>query len=260
LEANELKSFLAPPAGRNMGAILHVGAGEGANLQEYLAARPGRLMLVEAQAANITALERQVRNRPNVQVIHAAIADRDTTVTLNGYVGTGLASVLPATGLKAAYGKHNGQVTTAKVPGMTMATILKALDAPRNSWNVAIIEAPGMEQTIANVLRRPALGRRFESIVMKLSRKVLFEGAAPGRATVEAMRGADFELLDCWPSDDPAWQWYRFGPNVMRLQYDEAQKALASAEERLGKGRDEVLIAEGQISIIRDLIVRGGAA
>lgn len=150
------------------GTILHIGAGQCSELENYLDTPASAIVLLEPNPDDARILKQRARQHKRVKVISAAVSDSDGKATLylcnderfNGVVAPEKFShQLP--GLQA--------LATPKVATMTIASLLETLSLAKEKTHCLVIEARGAEETILRSLKEVSGHPVFEHIVIYTS-------------------------------------------------------------------------------------------
>ncbi len=81
-----------------IGALVHLGAGQCSELDEHLALRPQKLLLVEADPRLAASLQARTTKLANVQVVCQAVAGHPGPAIFHRYNLPGTSSLHPASG------------------------------------------------------------------------------------------------------------------------------------------------------------------
>ena len=229
----------APPADRPR-LILHLGAGEGGDLDAHLASGAAHVALVEPNPASLRRLRQRVAGRADVDVHPLAVAAETGRATLTVFNLTPLSSLRPPTELTTLFPGLR-PVATPEVATTDMADLLAllptpdpALDpgsdtgpaAPAGAREWLVIDTPGEEATVLDGLARAGAERRFDRIALHCGTTSHYAGSP----TAEALRGrleAVGYRLETVEETDPDRPCLIFRLDRARLENAALRKALA---------------------------------
>ncbi|RRS34800.1 MAG: hypothetical protein OI74_04115, partial [Gammaproteobacteria bacterium (ex Lamellibrachia satsuma)] len=219
----------------HMDTIVHLGAGRCRELDDYLAAKPARLLLVEADPQLAKMLQARTIDQPQVEVINRAVAAHTGPVTFHRYnlpdVGSlyqaapGLLELFP--GLK--------MVQELQMEAIDPATLLQSIHQQVEQRNQLIIDLPGEELPVLKALQQADQLHYFEQLQLHCGRQSLYEDGEPAATILQWLQDHGFELLledDSQDPDRPRWDLKR---NKLQLDHRELKQQLA----QLTKTRDE---------------------
>lgn len=268
--------------------ILHIGAGQALALDAYLASGAARVTLVEADPDIAAALAARVGDDDRLRVICAAISATEGTrpfhrtnlPDLNAFHAPDKAPAL-FPGLR--------MLSSAPLSAMLPTDLLNSLDGPaQDGPQLLVIEAFGEALGILQALARADMLSRFDRVRVQEARDTLYSGIPPLDAVQAALVEAGFVTAPDQRTDDPDLPVLiarmdadeRLHQQIARLtaerdhaharidslrqERDDAQQRansgntpqeLQMAQYRLAQGREEMLRLEGQLRLIRELLL-----
>ncbi|MBL3589733.1 MAG: hypothetical protein JMN24_08060 [gamma proteobacterium endosymbiont of Lamellibrachia anaximandri] len=210
----------------DMGTIVHLGAGRCSELDDYLAAKPARLLLVEADPQLAKMLQVRSIDHPQVEVINRAVAAQPGPATFCRYnipdVGSlhratpGLLELFP--GLK--------MVQELQIEALDPTPLLQPLQLQVEQRNRLIIDLPGEELTVLKALQQADQLHYFEQLQLHCGRESLYEDSEPAAIVIQWLQDQGFDLLmedDSQDPDRPRWDLKR---NKLRLDHRDLKKQL----------------------------------
>lgn len=215
--------------------ILHIGAGTGAAVSDWLAGGAQRIVLVEPNPAHIDTLNRLKARHAEVEVIEAAIAAQDGEGVLRIFnlarhsslaKPAGLTDLLP--GLR--------QTTLVPVTTLTPATLLARL-GPLSGTMVVVVDAPGMEVQILQGLQACGALDLLDAVDLICTEDPQYQGAA-GRPELQALLDQAGFILTHADRSDPDWPHLTFG-------IDQKARQIAALTAQLQWLADQQSAADG---------------
>lgn len=195
--------------------ILHIGAGTGAAVQDWLDAGARHIVLVEPNPAHAAGLARLAAANPQVQVIEAAIADYDGEGLLRVFNlarhssladPAGLADLLP--GLR--------QTALVPVATLTPASLLTRLPPdPGNLW--LILDAPGSEMPILRGFQAVGALHQLAALDLICTEEAQYAGAV-GRPQLQSLLEDTGFTVTATDLSDPDWPHLTFRADLQTRQ------------------------------------------
>ena len=210
------------------GIILHIGAGQGAQLDSWLATRAKQIYLVEPNSQLAENLTRRAGSEPRLTVLAAAVAENSGTVPLNIFNFAELSSIRePGDILKLFPGLRVS--ARPMVAAVTMNDLLAQLPPPSADDDLLVIEAPGAEGIVLKGLADLDGLRRFSRIILHCGTDALYQGA-PGAAELSRDLIAQGYAQVPLTTDDPDFVTSLFTFDRAAFAQKETQARLQAAE------------------------------
>lgn len=274
---------IAPTIHPDLHTIVHFGAGQCRELTAYLAAKPQRIVLVEADPEIAASLKKTAAGAPNVDVRQAAVAGEGGDRKLYIYNLRDTTSLRPATGIRAIFPGLR-LIKELPVETLTSDSLLSDLELNPEQNNWLAVDVPGEEQEIIEGLANTNTLHSFKTINLSCGRQALYEGSHQADAVLALLDDYGYEIIqysDETDPDRPSWKLTRSAmaleakllkEQVADLRKDrdeqaklavdrqgrikELESALAEYESRQGLLDDEMLRVEGQIELINEILQR----
>jgi FkbM family methyltransferase len=247
---------------RSPDAILHIGAGRGAELAVYRDFDAARILLVEPQADLAARLRVEASAMPNVRVLQLAVAKESGNAELQLLSVEGFSSLKQAVGLRELFPGliANG---VAMVETLSLCDLIagQSLEATDDNW--LIIDAPGIESDVVDALVEDDLARFFSHVFLRAGREALFQDCEPVERLLEQLAQLGYEPLGAADSIDPDLPGFHLWRNpaalkliVLRNELGARQAELvqlkSSLETRISELGNEVISAQDEIATLRN--------
>lgn len=212
-----------------MDVILHIGAGQGGQLEEWLASGAQRIVLFEPHPGLAKRLTRAWQGKPSVSVVPRAIAAEAGARTLQEYNLPEANSLRAPTALKRLFPglKHiNDYPVQAITPDQMMAEYGPAENASAS----LVIEAPGEAHAILQPLMENDLLDRFAELSISMTVAPCYQGSVASEQTLEALRDYGFDVVS-HDDQDPDWPHWVLQRNPLKVELKKLQHRLSQAEQ-----------------------------
>ena len=290
-----MTDFILADLPRALGHIVHFGAGQGDDLAAYLAAVPTGILLVEPDEDALDVLLPKSEGQALVRVLAGAVATgQDDTVTLRRFTLPGLSSLRAPTHLQRLYPGLK-ELPSQNVTRYDPVSLVRDLSLNDAACHILVIEACGAAMELLAALAGADLLAQFDRVVVQEGLEPLYDGSTSLDEIQFWLGQRRFTgvLRDTSDPDCPHLRadHDRTAERLEVLEHARAEAelqlaaarteiaALASARDaaiterdaarenaaetskkdsfRLAMLRDEMLRSEGQITLIRDLLLRG---
>lgn len=218
--------------------ILHIGAGTGAAVADWLEAGARQVILVEPNPAHAPLLARLAAANPQVQVIEAAIADHDGEGLLRVFNLVRHSSLADAAGLADLL---PGLRQTALVPVtlLSPATLLTRVP-PDAGTALLIVDAPGSEVQILQGFQAAGAFQWLAAVELICTEEPQYDGAVGRPALQDLLEQAGFTRTGADLSD-PDWPHLTFA-------IDQTARQIAALTADLDEARDAVAVLAQQLA------------
>ena len=220
--------------------IVHLGAGTCSELDNWLAANPRRVLLVEANPAMVRRLNAAAQRDQRIQIINQAVAGEAGASTLRVFNMPALSSLREPTGLLELFpGLRTERELDVEV--IEPCTFIESLELEPDRKHWLVIDTPGQEADIVNALHVGGQLKHFERIVLRCGVEALYQGSAPAGEILEQLKEAGYDIAqrDDSDPDHPCWSLQR---NTLRLENQALRQQIAELEQQtqvLTQSRDE---------------------
>lgn len=171
------------PGTAGLGAVLHIGAGSGAGVPDYLAAGAREMVLVEPEAAFQPALAALSREHAGLQVKQGAavahLVEGGDTGMLQRFSFLELNSLKPAQADLLALFPGVYPLEAASVVLLDIVDLAQGMDLDQSGCHLLVLQAPGQALDLLQALQQAGLLEKFSQLRIQEGRQPLYEGAAP---------------------------------------------------------------------------------
>lgn len=257
---------------RPLAGVVHIGAGEGGELPAFLGTACASILLVEADPEQAAALE-QAADDPRIKVVQAAVSGDPAP---RPFFRLNLAEMSALRTPSALRDLFPGLriLSQEKVTPADPATLLRPWLAGAGS-RCLVLETPGEVLGILKALDAAGLLHSFDGIALRESVEPLYAQAEPLERIQAFLSEGSFHVEREAGPPEPERPWICARLNRASLAQqgemdtlrselqaatswaEEERIARQEAERRLCQARDEILKAEGQIRLLRDILVNG---
>jgi hypothetical protein len=220
-------------------------------LEDFLS-RYARVVLVDADARSVDALQRRAPSEPRLCVIQAAVASEAGSGFLYQYNLPDATSIHPATGLLELF---PGLRVLDKTPIAleSVADVLRSIDMEAHAANTIIVDLPGEEFPVLYTLARLGLLVQFQEVSVHGGRIPLYEGAMPLPEIAHWLKDEGFDLQEEDNSVDPGKPCAHFRRNHLVSQNREIEACVSLLLQETEKLRRDL---EDSQQIVAELRLR----
>jgi peptidoglycan hydrolase CwlO-like protein len=209
--------------GESFDTILHLGAGQDAELSDYASLQFKKLILVEGDPEAAEVLSNAYEGDPSVQVISKLVSPAGGDVTFHRYNLSSVNGIFPAGRLTTLYPRLR-LIGEEVLHTISLSSLIEGIQIDNESKNLLILDLPGQEADLIQTLSREQL-RKFRFIVIRGCRKAYQEGAKELSATLSLLGRSHYKLVDQDAEENPQWP-------IALFEFD---GAIAEIEEELEK-------------------------
>lgn len=225
------KAFLDTLPGP-LGHVLHIGAGQGGDVDGYLAAGAQAVTLVEPDPEALAHLRMTVAGQDRVHVIGAAISAMPGNTDLYRFNFPDLNSLRPAQGLETVF---PGLEILAREPVTVRgpAEIVSGIDLAEGQAHVLVIEAPGEAMSLLQALEEAGLLKAFSGLCIQAGAERHYQDETPASEIVGWLREAGFPSAREEGTTDPDF------PYIIVVRDPQAE-VIAALQAELEEARAEI--------------------
>jgi len=220
-----------------MHTIIHIGAGQGEELQSYLDAGAQRIVLVEPNPKLADQLRETAQPHEQVTVVEAAVTSNPANNELKEYNLPEANSLHQPTGLKALFPGLK-TLTTTQVSILTPEQLLKE-HAPEEGKPVKlVVQTPGEEHAIVEALINTGQLKQCAELQMATNPEPYYESSVPASETLKLLEDYGYEITE-ENQQDPDWPSWQLARNPLKDQIEalEEQQTLMAREQKEAKAQ-----------------------
>lgn len=253
------KSRLGP----NPNLVLHVGAGDGTDLPDYLAAGFKHIYLVEPNPEREDALTEAVADHDQAHLIAAALTGEDLArrarVDLNVLNHADLSSIRTPDGLLRLLPGIKVK-STPQVKALSIRSLFADLPKlTRSQENWLVLETPGTELAILKAMIKAKVLTHFEFVTLRCDAETYFVGGNTAGDVLKLMQAQSYQLMG-QSDDDPDWPvfWFVRDKNALKKAADDA--ALKKLEKTHARTQATARTLKKELSAARAALAEAEAA
>jgi FkbM family methyltransferase len=182
--------------------IISIGAYDGKTLKRLNLSNTVKTLLIDANPRAVERLQENFADRPNIQVVQAAIANQNDTVTLHLTSLESSSSILPWQQYSEIYPniKETQQLT---LPSRTLDTLLEELHLSPTDFNILILDIQGAE--LLALEGATQLLNTLDAIYTNVYYQELFKGGALAEQVDQFLTDYQFQRVAEGTPYHPAW-------------------------------------------------------
>ncbi|MEG4311027.1 MULTISPECIES: FkbM family methyltransferase [unclassified Microcoleus] len=182
--------------------IISIGTYDGKTLKRLNLPNTVKTLLIDANPTAVERLQENFADRPNIQVVQAAIANHNDTVTLHLTSLESTSSILPWQQYSKIYPniKETQQLT---LPSRTLDTLLEELHLSTTDFNILILDIQGAE--LLALEGATQLLNTLDAIYTTVHYQELFKGGALAEQVDQFLTDYQFQCVAEGTPYHPAW-------------------------------------------------------
>lgn len=220
--------------------ILHIGAGEGLDIERQLASKPKRLILIEPNPDIAARLREKTRVLSNVEVHELAVTASVRAVhvaSLHEYNWNTASSLQEAAQLAQLFPGLQ-LVHIHEVEALSPVALIERLELNNKEEHSLIIEAPGVENGIIEALCDSRQIGMFSTLTLSCPCSSLHTASAEPTDLVSRLIDFGFEMVK-QDENDPDWPVFVLEKNRWRYEVKQADKRLKMLELQVKNLQEE---------------------
>ena len=173
--------------------LMHLGAGVCSELNDYLAAKPNKIVLVEADSELAKSLKKKASKEQSVTVIESLVSTGDDEKAFYRYSLPSTSSTRKGNELFSLYPSLK-LVSKVHLPAQDVKQLISN-EFDLTSKNALAIDLPGQEFEVLSSLFESELLNNLDKLIVYINSEVLYEGEASLRDTYKLLVEHGFEEL-----------------------------------------------------------------
>jgi FkbM family methyltransferase len=182
--------------------IILVGAYDGKTLKRLNLPNTVKTLLIDANPSAVERLQENFADSPNVQVVQAAIANHNDTVTLHLTSLESSSSILPWKQYSEIY-PNIKEIQQLTLSSRTLDTLLEELNLSPSDFNILILDIQGAELLALEGANQ--LLNTLDAIYTNVHYQELFEGGALAEEVNQFLSDYKFDIVAEDTPYHPAW-------------------------------------------------------
>jgi exonuclease VII small subunit len=230
---NALSEYLATLADQPLGTLVHIGAGNGRDLEGYDALAPDRLVLVEGDPDAAAELQRRVAHLPWAEVHARPVAAQAGPLAWNRYTLPGLNGPLQ-TGTLSAFYPRLRLFESRTLDAVALPELLAglSLELEPGRVHVLVLDVPGQEGSLLASLPQQQIVK-FGFVLLRGVREALLPWGCASTQAVGQLRAGCFDVMAGAVEQEPLWPVALLRFNAQRHQTEQLEQRLQSIQAAL---------------------------
>lgn len=182
--------------------IILIGAYDGKTLKRLNLPNTVKILVIDANQGAVERLQENFANSPNIQVVQAAIANHNDTVTLHLTSLESSSSILPWKQYSEIY-PNIKEIQQLTLSSHTLDTLLEELNLSPSDFNILILDIQGAE--LLALEGATQLLNNLDAIYTNVHYQELFEGGALAEEVNQFLTDYQFDIVAEDTPYHPAW-------------------------------------------------------
>jgi len=182
--------------------IILIGAYDGKTLKRLNLPNTVKILVIDANQGAVERLQENFANSPNIQVVQAAIANHNDTVTLHLTSLESSSSILPWKQYSEIY-PNIKEIQQLTLSSRTLDTLLEELNLSPSDFNILILDIQGAELLALEGANQ--LLNTLDAIYTNVHYQELFEGGALAEEVNQFLSDYQFDIVAEDTPYHPAW-------------------------------------------------------
>ncbi|MCF3582855.1 FkbM family methyltransferase [Planktothrix agardhii 1811] len=182
--------------------IILIGAYDGKTLKRLNLPNTVKILVIDANQGAVERLQENFANSPNIQVVQAAIANHNDTVTLHLTSLESSSSILPWKQYSEIY-PNIKEIQQLTLSSRTLDTLLEELNLSPSDFNILILDIQGAELLALEGANQ--LLNNLDAIYTNVHYQELFEGGALAEEVNQFLSDYQFDIVAEDTPYHPAW-------------------------------------------------------
>ena len=224
--------------------IILIGAYDGKTLKRLNLPNTVKILVIDANQGAVERLQENFANSPNIQVVQAAIANHNDTVTLHLTSLESSSSILPWKQYSEIY-PNIKEIQQLTLSSHTLDTLLEELNLSPSDFNILILDIQGAELLALEGANQ--LLNTLDAIYTNVHYQELFEGGALAEEVNQFLSDYQFDIVAEDTPYHPAWGEAFYVRQTVRTEDGiHPVKPLSSIAKQLQETKQELEILQSQ--------------
>jgi FkbM family methyltransferase len=224
--------------------IILIGAYDGKTLKRLNLPNTVKILVIDANQGAVERLQENFADSPNIQVVQAAIANHNDTVTLHLTSLESSSSILPWKQYSEIY-PNIKEIQQLTLSSRTLDTLLEELNLSPSDFNILILDIQGAELLALEGANQ--LLNNLDAIYTNVHYQELFEGGALAEEVNQFLSDYQFDIVAEDTPYHPAWGEAFYVRQTVRTEDGiHPVKPLSSIAKQLQETKQELEILQSQ--------------
>ena len=224
--------------------IILIGAYDVKTLKRLNLPNTVKILVIDANQGAVERLQENFANSPNIQVVQAAIANHNDTVTLHLTSLESSSSILPWKQYSEIY-PNIKEIQQLTLSSRTLDTLLEELNLSPSDFNILILDIQGAE--LLALEGATQLLNNLDAIYTNVHYQELFEGGALAEEVNQFLTDYQFDIVAEDTPYHPAWGEAFYVRQTVRTEDGiHPVKPLSSIAKQLQETKQELEILQSQ--------------
>ncbi len=224
--------------------IILIGAYDGKTLKRLNLPNTVKILVIDANQGAVERLQENFADSPNIQVVQAAIANHNDTVTLHLTSLESSSSILPWKQYGEIY-PNIKEIQQLTLSSRTLDTLLEELNLSPSDFNILILDIQGAELLALEGANQ--LLNTLDAIYTNVHYQELFEGGALAEEVNQFLSDYQFDIVAEDTPYHPAWGEAFYVRQTVRTEDGiHPVKPLSSIAKQLQETKQELEILQSQ--------------
>ncbi len=224
--------------------IILIGAYDGKTLKRLNLPNTVKILVIDANQGAVERLQENFADSPNIQVVQAAIANHNDTVTLHLTSLESSSSILPWKQYSEIY-PNIKEIQQLTLSSRTLDTLLEELNLSPSDFNILILDIQGAELLALEGANQ--LLNTLDAIYTNVHYQELFEGGALAEEVNQFLSDYKFDIVAEDTPYHPAWGEAFYVRQTVRTEDGiHPVKPLSSIAKQLQETKQELEILQSQ--------------
>jgi FkbM family methyltransferase len=235
--------------------IIHLGAGWCSELPLWKQTGAGRIVLVEPNPEILPDLQALTRDHDNIEVVAAAVTDRDGRGSLLLFNFPMLNSLRTPTSL---YRSLPGlqQVGQTLVELVSSSTLLDQLNLEPELENWLVLDTPGEEAAIVEGLEQSGRLHDFTRLFVSAGCEACYQDAQSASQIVDRLSSLDYHRIGSPDHSDADWPRYHLHLDRKAIECRRLEIELAEHKKRDAEHKADLLATADALDSMKQLLAR----
>jgi len=234
----------------NPGVILHIGAGRGSDLKQYLTLDPKCIVFVEADLEFAKLLTDSYSNIPQLSVVNKVITSQGGEVSFHKFNLSDYNGIYPPGDKLFELYPGLKEKECVRQRSQKIVDFLESLGSLSDKSNYLIIDTPGEERAIINSIVNSKQIYEFEFVDIFCTREDFFNTGSHLKSISSLMSHACYELIGQASPYNNDRLVLHFNKNSLQIEYLDLKNRYQTKSDENSKYKHKVTQLKDQLDIL----------